>query len=163
VSPPGSTSARPRLRAGYALAALGYALGIWLVGLGPTGPLDGGYAVVWSLLHGALFVGLTGSALLSLSDGQWSRPVPARLYAGVGLAGGLLVLLGEGRWALAAPGPEAAAHVAGDLLGVVGVLVAHRLGQRRPSGRPAVEGRRRAAPADGGDLTPAGVQRAGRP
>jgi VanZ family protein len=72
-----------KIHLGYGVAAVGYMIGIFLLSASPEEAGSGGpgAALFWNLLHIPLSAGLASCLLLSLSNGQWQRRVPWRVYA----------------------------------------------------------------------------------
>ena len=117
-----------KLHLGYGIAAVGYMVGIFLMSSVPEGgtATTPGPPMFWNLLHVPLFAGLASCLLLSVSNGEWRRPIPAHLYAVVVLVAASYAWFDE--WRQAAIGGRHASleDLLLNLVGVAGLLILHR-------------------------------------
>jgi len=119
----------------YGLATLGYMAAVFL--LSSQDVVAPRSFIVLKLLHPPLFVGLAACLLLSLTQGQWSRPGSWRLYGVIGVIAGGYAASDEWHQSFV-PGRSASV---GDFLldcaGIVLVLVVHCLLTRQGAGHEA--------------------------
>jgi VanZ family protein len=138
---------RIKIHLGYAIAAVGYMAGIFLLSSSPAEPgplLPAGVSFAGKLLHIPLFAGLTACLILSLSEGEWSRRPSWRLYLLTGLIAVGYAVFDEWHQSFV-PGRDS---LIGDFLlncvGVAALLVAHGLAAVRGElARPPVGAARR--------------------
>jgi VanZ family protein len=125
-----------KIHLGYGLAAIGYMLGIFFLSNSPEDAGSGspGTALFWNLVHIPLFAGLTSCLLLSLSDGQWFRRVPWRLYAVISAIAGAYAGFAEWHQSGVSGRYATSGDVVLNLVGVAALVVVHRLaGGQGPS------------------------------
>jgi hypothetical protein len=123
-----------RLHLGFALAGLGYLIGIAMLSCAPNSALPAVVEVAFVRIP--LYAGLALCLLLSIGRGAWERPPGVRQYWLVGLLGAGCA----GAEALYRVWAHAGCHVMANfvvgLAGIVGLLVAHwLLGSQRKAAR----------------------------
>lgn len=123
-----------RLDIGYAVAAVGYIAGIYLLS-GSSGSLAPTSLVLLKLLHVPLFAGLAASLLLAVTRGQWGLPVSWRTYVAIAGVAALIAVGDEGMQLFTPERMASVGDVLLDVLGIVAMLGVHRL-STRPVGRP---------------------------
>ncbi|MGH7263771.1 MAG: VanZ family protein, partial [Candidatus Rokuibacteriota bacterium] len=72
-----------KLHLGYGVAAVGYMVGIFFMTSVPEGGTIStpGPPAFWNFMHVPLFAGLASCLLLAVSNGEWRRRIPIRMYA----------------------------------------------------------------------------------
>ena len=119
----------------YGLATLGYMAAVFL--LSSQDVVAPRSFIVLKLLHPPLFAGLAACLLLSLTQGQWSRPGSWRLYGVIGLVVGGYAASDEWHQSFV---PGRSASVGDFLLDCAGIalaLTAHWLLTRPGAGHEA--------------------------
>ena len=115
------------LHLGYAVAAIGYMTGIFVLSSLPEGGVGTpGSPVFWNLLHIPLFAGLASCLLLSVSNGQWRRRLPGWLYAAIALVAATYACFDEWRQASLVGRHATIEDVLLNLAGIAGLLLLHR-------------------------------------
>lgn len=112
---------------GYGVAASGYMTGIFFLSSSQGGKSDPEFQLLSNLFHVPLFSGLALCLLLSLTGGQWSRPLPYQLYGAISLLAGAYAAFDEWHQSFVAGRSASVGDFLLDCLGIAGLLLLHRL------------------------------------
>lgn len=116
-----------KLHLGYGVATTGYMTGIFFLSSLQGGKSDPGFQLLSNLMHIPLFFGLAWCLLLSLNAGQWYRTLPQQFYCVIGLLAGAYAALDEWHQSFVAGRSASVGDFLLDCLGIVGLLLIHRL------------------------------------
>jgi VanZ family protein len=115
-----------KLHLGYFSAAVGYLIGIFVLSSVPEAETSWpGSPMFWNLMHIPLFAGLASCLLLGVSNGEWRRRLPARVYVVIVLVAATFAAFDEWRQASVVGRHAAVEDVLLNLTGLAGLLVLH--------------------------------------